>query len=119
MKTVIDSFVSKEQLGFVPSRNIAEATHLTKLIQNYLDDKEENGLLLALDWEKSTDAAGSWRYYYHQALAALYLDLNLETCFYCSPIKHTPLHARLRSTAYDALRFRSTAASLKGARSHP
>jgi hypothetical protein len=41
MKTVIDSFVSKEQLGFVPKRHIAEATptHLTKLIQNYLDDK--------------------------------------------------------------------------------
>jgi hypothetical protein len=37
MKTVLDSFVSKEQLGFVPNRNIAEATHLTKLIQNYLD----------------------------------------------------------------------------------
>jgi hypothetical protein len=51
MKTVIDSFVSTEQLGFVPNRNIAEATHLTKLIQNYLDDKEVDGLLLALHWE--------------------------------------------------------------------
>jgi hypothetical protein len=29
-KTVIDAFVSSEQLGFVPNRNIAEATHLTK-----------------------------------------------------------------------------------------
>jgi hypothetical protein len=69
MKTVIDSFVSKEQLGFVPNRNKAEATHLTELIKNYLDDKEEDGLLLALDWEKAFDRC-SWRNY-HQALAAL------------------------------------------------
>jgi hypothetical protein len=70
MKTVIDSFVSKEQLGFVPNRNIAEATHLTKLIQNYLDDKGEDGLILASDWEKAFDRF-SWRYY-HSALTALY-----------------------------------------------
>jgi hypothetical protein len=69
MKTVIDAFVSKEQLGFVPNRNIAEATHLTKLIQNYLDDKNEDGLLLALDWEKAFDRC-SWQYY-HSALEAL------------------------------------------------
>jgi hypothetical protein len=55
MKTVIDAFVSKEQPGFVPNRNIAEATHLTKLIQNYLDDKNEDVLLLALDWGKAFD----------------------------------------------------------------
>jgi hypothetical protein len=70
MKTVIDSFVSKEQLGFVPNRNKAEATHLTKLIQNYLDDEEEDGLLLALDWELAFDRC-SWRYY-HQALEAIH-----------------------------------------------
>jgi hypothetical protein len=59
MKTVIDKFVSKEQLGFVPKGNIAEATHLTKLIQDYLDDKDEDGLILALDWEKAFDRC-SW-----------------------------------------------------------
>jgi hypothetical protein len=48
MKTVLDSFVSKEQLGFVPNsnRNIAEASHLTKLIRNYLDDTDDEGVLL-------------------------------------------------------------------------
>ena len=53
----------------MPNRNIAEATHLTKLIQNYLDDKDEDGLLLALDWEKAFDRC-SWQYY-HKALEAL------------------------------------------------
>eukprot|EP00962_Isochrysis_galbana_P054376 scaffold25886_cov135-Isochrysis_galbana.AAC.3 len=43
----IHIIVSTEQLGFVPNRNIAEATHLTKLIQNYLNDKDEDGLILA------------------------------------------------------------------------
>jgi hypothetical protein len=66
MKTVLDSFISKEQLGFVPNRNIGEATHLTKLIQNYLDDADEEGLLLTLDWEKAFDRC-SWRHY-HPAL---------------------------------------------------
>jgi hypothetical protein len=61
MKTVLDSFVSKEQLGFVPKRNIAEAPHLTKLIQYYLDDKDEDGLILVLDWEKAFGRC-SWRY---------------------------------------------------------
>jgi hypothetical protein len=76
MKTVIDSFVSKEQLGFVPNRNIAEATHLTKLIQKYLDDKDKDGFILALDWEKALDRC-SWRYY-HSALIALNFGPNFR-----------------------------------------
>jgi hypothetical protein len=31
MKKVVNNFVSKEQLGFVPKRLIGEATHLLKL----------------------------------------------------------------------------------------
>jgi hypothetical protein len=63
-------------LGFVPNRNIAEATHLTKLIRNYLDDKNEDGLILALDWEKAFDRC-SWRYY-HSALIALNFGLKFR-----------------------------------------
>eukprot|EP00962_Isochrysis_galbana_P035534 scaffold12190_cov120-Isochrysis_galbana.AAC.4 len=46
---------------------IGTATH--GLIQAYLDETEEEGLILALDWEKAFDRA-SWDYY-HQALEAL------------------------------------------------
>eukprot|EP00962_Isochrysis_galbana_P049788 scaffold21269_cov119-Isochrysis_galbana.AAC.1 len=35
MKSVVNTFVSKQQLGFVPKRLIGEATHLLKLIQAY------------------------------------------------------------------------------------
>jgi hypothetical protein len=54
---------------------ITEATHLLKLIQAYLDEKDEEGLILALGWEKAFDKA-RWDYY-HQALEAL----NFEPSF--------------------------------------
>jgi hypothetical protein len=69
MKNVINNFISKEQLGFVPKRLIGEATHLLKLVQAYLDEEGRDGLLLALDWEKAFDRV-SWDYY-HLALEAL------------------------------------------------
>jgi hypothetical protein len=49
------------QLGFVPGRVITEASHLLKLTQAYLDETNEEGLILALDWdwEKAFDRA-SW-----------------------------------------------------------
>ena len=55
IKTVCESFVSRPQVGFVPKRVIGEATHLLKLIQAYLDETEEECLILALDWEKAFD----------------------------------------------------------------
>jgi hypothetical protein len=69
MKKVVNNFVSKEQLGFVPKRLIGEATHLLKLVQAYLEEEGRDGLLLALDWEKAFDRV-SWEYY-HLALEAL------------------------------------------------
>jgi hypothetical protein len=49
--------MSPAQLGFVPGRVTTEATHLLKLIQAYLDENEEDSLILALDWEKAFDGA--------------------------------------------------------------
>jgi hypothetical protein len=69
MKTVVNTFVSKQQLGFVPKRLIEEATHLLELLQAYLDETDTEGLMLALDWEKAFDKV-SWSYY-HQAIKAL------------------------------------------------
>jgi hypothetical protein len=43
MKRVINNFLSKEQLGFVPKRLIGEATHLLKLVQAYLDEEGRHG----------------------------------------------------------------------------
>eukprot|EP00962_Isochrysis_galbana_P017403 scaffold5006_cov116-Isochrysis_galbana.AAC.13 len=51
----LDTFVSEQQLGFVPKRLIGEATHLLKLIQAYLEETDEEGLILALDWKKAFD----------------------------------------------------------------
>jgi hypothetical protein len=69
MKTVVNNFVSKQQLGFVPKRLIGEGTHLLKLLQAYLDETDTEGLILTLDWEKVLDKV-SWNYY-HQAIEAL------------------------------------------------
>jgi hypothetical protein len=69
LKRKISNIISPAQLGFVPGRVITEASHLLKLTQAYLDETNEEGLILALDWEKAFDRA-SWDYY-HQALEAL------------------------------------------------
>jgi hypothetical protein len=69
MKEVVNNFVSKEQLGFVPKRLIWEATHLLKLVQAYLEEEGQDGLLIALDWGKAFDRV-IWEYY-HLALEAL------------------------------------------------
>ena len=62
MKILCESFVSRPQVGFVPKRVIGEATHLLKLMQAYLDETKEEGLILALDWEKAFDRC-SWIIY--------------------------------------------------------
>ncbi len=61
MKTVCESFVSRPQMGFVPKRVIEKATHLLKVIQAYLDETEEEGLILSLGWEKAFNRC-SWDY---------------------------------------------------------
>ena len=55
LKKVVDQIISKQQLGFVPRRCITEASHLTRLIQAYLDETDEEGLLIFLDMEKAFD----------------------------------------------------------------
>eukprot|EP00966_Prymnesium_polylepis_P008736 201312-Prymnesium_polylepis.1 len=51
----MDSFVSAEQAGRVPKRQIKEHSLLCKLIQAYLEEKYETGLFLFLDSEKAFD----------------------------------------------------------------
>ena len=52
LKLVVADFVSRPQTGFVPQRQITDNTMLCKLIQAYLDETDEEGLLLFLDIEK-------------------------------------------------------------------
>jgi hypothetical protein len=46
MTTIVHTFVSKQQLGFVPKRLIGDATHLLKLLQAYLEETDTEGLIL-------------------------------------------------------------------------
>ena len=69
LKRTIHDIVKPAQLGFVPKRNITEATHFLKVVQVALDEDEEDGLIIALDWEKAFDRV-SWEFL-HKATEAL------------------------------------------------
>lgn len=77
VKSVLDHLVSRCQLGFVPHRVITEASLLTKLVQSYLDENDEDGLMILLDWEKAFDSV-SWDYM-HQAFKSSGLDLSMRS----------------------------------------
>ena len=69
-------FVSNDQIGFVPRTFIAESTMLIKLIQAYLEHKDEGGILVFLDLEKAFDRY-SWAYL-HKALRALRFHASIH-----------------------------------------
>jgi hypothetical protein len=76
-KKKITNIISPAQLSFVLGRVVIEMTHLLKLIHAYLDENEEDGLILALDWEKAFDRP-NWDYY-HKALEALNFGTHFIT----------------------------------------
>ena len=69
MKAAVRHIVSPQQLGFVPGRLIQEGTHMLKLLQAALAETDEDGLIIACDFEKAFDRA-SWDYL-HAAIDAL------------------------------------------------
>ena len=69
LKQTLDSIISSPQTGFVPKRQITDNTHLLKLIQAYLDETDEEGIMVFLDCEKAFDRC-SWAYL-HKAMEAL------------------------------------------------
>jgi hypothetical protein len=73
---------------------MTEATHLLKLIQAYLDENEQEGIILALDWEKAFDRA-SWDYY-HKALEALNFGSNFIMMAAMLSHPHSPPKRRVR-----------------------
>ena len=56
LKKVMDSIISHQQKGFVPHHLITSQTRLTKLLQAYLDETDEAGLIIFLDMEKAFDS---------------------------------------------------------------
>ena len=75
LKLVIERIISAPQTGFVPGRRIQWNTHLLNLIEAYLDETDEEGLLVFLDWEKAFDRC-SWSYL-HRAASALGLGTTM------------------------------------------
>ena len=78
--SVIEHVVSSPQLGFVPGRIITEASHLAKLMQAYLDETDEEGLMIALDWEKAFDSI-SWDYL-HDSLEAINVGPDMRRWYH-------------------------------------
>ena len=69
LKQTLDSIISPPQTGFVPKRQITDNTHLLKLVQAYLDETDEEGIMVFLDCEKAFDRC-SWDYL-HKSMHAL------------------------------------------------
>ena len=47
------NIIHKNQAGFIPRRSINNQVHLAKLMINYSEATEQNGLIVALDQEKA------------------------------------------------------------------
>jgi hypothetical protein len=52
---VVSKLIPKDQFGFIPGRSIFDPIKQSKLIIDYAEYKEENGLIVALDQEKAYD----------------------------------------------------------------
>ena len=63
MKKVLNSIISETQSGFIEGRNISDCTRLVYDLMHYLEEKNIDGLLLLIDFEKAFDSI-SWQFMY-------------------------------------------------------
>jgi exonuclease III len=56
MKALIPEMVNQEQLGFVKGKLITDGTRLIRYIIEEIEDRNESGLVAALDFEKAFDS---------------------------------------------------------------
>ncbi|MDC0525513.1 reverse transcriptase domain-containing protein [bacterium] len=93
LKQVIERIICAAQTGFVPGRRIQWNTHLLNLVEAYLDETDEDGLLIFLDWEKAFDRC-SWDYMH---IAAKALGLGTTMCEWMRMLYNAdrPAHRRV------------------------
>ena len=65
--SAIPQIIHPNQAGFMPGRSIADQVRLAKIMVKYVECREENGLLIALDQEKA-----------YNKICHDYLDKTLE-----------------------------------------
>ena len=63
LKTVLPKIISKAQTGFLENRFIGESTRLIYDIMAYVEEHDQPGLLMLIDFEKAFDSV-SWRFLY-------------------------------------------------------
>ena len=64
MRPYLDNIISKTQSGFLTGRNIADSTRLIYDIMHHAEEKNINGILLLIDFEKAFDSL-SWTFIYN------------------------------------------------------
>ena len=63
IKPVLDKIIAKTQTGFISGRYIGESTRLVYDIMQVTEQKNINGLLMLIDFEKAFDSI-SWKFMY-------------------------------------------------------
>ena len=63
LKLVLDQIISNTQSGFLSNRYMGETTRLVYDIMNYLEHKNQTGLLVLIDFQKAFDSV-SWKFLY-------------------------------------------------------
>ena len=61
LKRVCEASISHPQKGFVPGRQITDLTRQLYLLQDFIDEKDQDALLVLLDMEKAFDRC-SWEF---------------------------------------------------------
>ena len=64
IKAVLDFLISRSQCGFIQGCYIGEATRLIYDVMNYTENKQIDGLLMLIDFEKAFDSI-SWNFLYN------------------------------------------------------
>ena len=101
LKPLLEKIIDKSQTGFIKGRFIGDGTRLIYDIMNYTEQKNIDGLLMLIDFEKAFDSV-SWQFLYkvlqHFGFGSSFIDwIKL----FNSNIKGTILQAGILSDFID------------------